>query len=421
MEDVIIIGAGMAGLTAALELKRAGRSFSILEAGDAPGGRARARTLPSGVVADLGAHWLHGEDNVLKAELDRYGIGFVPDQAETLHIFENGEAREEAADGWLDYAIDHTKAERVKSGEAPDCALDDLGIDKTSRQRLAEFGRMWDGIDAPLRPSAREFLTDENTPGGIQIDGGICALIAKMVEDIGKEHLYLRRSVSRISETPEGMRVQAMDGSVWLARRVIFTGSLGVLQSGLVKFAPALSGDFQEHLGGLAMGKVNKIIIELDPLFIAERGIPVDMTMLLLDGEPPHFCHAHSAGQPVLQLYVCGKQAEMVEAFAPEEAVAYVQQVLAPVEALAGFADHVLSPAITTRWVANPYTRGAYSSCLPGATRSGPWTEGMITFCGDTFDDRFPASLAGAFRSGKAGAQVVIGALAEVLPEEMPA
>ncbi len=421
MEDVIIIGAGMAGLTAALELKRAGRSFSILEAGDAAGGRARSRTLNSGVVADLGAHWLHGESNVLKPELDRYDIRYVPDQAASLHVFENGEMREAAMDDWLKDAIDQEKADRVTSGEAPDCALRDLGVDQVARKRLAEFGLMWDGVDAPLQPSAREFLTDENTPGGVQVDGGMCALMTKMIDDIGRDRLHLRTSVSRITQTAEGMRVQAMDGSVWMAHRVIFTGSLGVLQSRLVSFTPPLSADFHEHLGGLAMGKVNKIVVELDRQFLVERDIPVDMSMLLLDAKPPHFCHAHSAGQPVLQLYVSGNQAEAIEAFAPDEALAYVRDILAPVEALEGFADHVLSPPITTRWVANPYTRGAYSCCLPGARRSGPWTEGLITFCGDTFDDRFPASLAGAFRSGQAGAQAVIGELAGVAPEEIPA
>lgn len=416
MEDVIIIGAGMAGLTAALELKLAGKSFSILEAGDGAGGRARSRTLHSGVVADLGAHWLHGEGNLLKAELDRYGIRYVPDEAQSLYVYEGGEMREEAMDDWLDAAIDHEKADRIVSGQAPDCALRDLGVDAEARRRLAEFGLMWDGVDGALQPSAREFLIDENTPGGVQIEGGMCALINRLVEEVGRDRLHLRRSVSRITQTPEGMQVQAMDGSVWMAQRVIFTGSLGVLQSRLVRFTPPLSADFHEHLSGLAMGKVNKIIMELDPQFLGERDIPVDMSMLLLDADPPHFCHVHSAGQPILQLYVSGNRAEAIEAFAPDEALAYAQGILAPVEALEGFADHVLSPPITTRWIANPYTRGAYSCCLPGAKRSGPWTEGMVTFCGDTFDDRFPASMAGAFRSGQAGARVVIAELTEALP-----
>ncbi|MBW8881988.1 MAG: hypothetical protein JF615_11415 [Asticcacaulis sp.] len=43
--------------------------------------------------------------------------------------------------------------------------------------------------------------------------------------------------------------------------------------------------------------------------------------------------------------------------------------------------------------------------------RSGPRVEGLIVFCGDTFDTRFPASVAGAYLSGQAGAQLVIAAL----------
>ncbi|MBW8734560.1 MAG: FAD-dependent oxidoreductase, partial [Asticcacaulis sp.] len=90
MEDVIIIGAGIAGLSAALECKRAGLSFRILEACDQPGGRARSRTLLSGRTVDLGAHWLHGDDNPLKRELDRYAIAWRKDEGDALYVLEGG-------------------------------------------------------------------------------------------------------------------------------------------------------------------------------------------------------------------------------------------------------------------------------------------------------------------------------------------
>jgi monoamine oxidase len=423
MTDIIIIGAGFAGLSAALELKAMNVPFLVLEAGDAPGGRARTRNLSSGTAVDLGAHWLHGEHNVLGAELDRYGVGYKRDEGETMLVFENGQAREDDGERF-DGAIDHEKAARIKAGHEPDCPLPDLGKDEASRQSLGHFALMWNGIDPPVRPSAREFLTDENTPGGLQIEGGMGALIRKMAQEVGLEHIHLRTAVSKITEQPdapygERMRVQAMDGSVWMAQHVMFTASLGVLKSQLVRFNPPLSRDFHEHLAGIAMGWVNKIVIELDPQFLAAHHIPVDMGLLMLDADPPHFCHVRSAGQPVIQLYVAGKQAERVEAFSADEALAYASRILAPVEALRGFEPHVVSAPFVSRWIANPYTQGAYSSCLPGAKRSGPWLEGGICFCGDTFDDRFPASVAGAWRSGKAGARLTVEALAtSQQPEE---
>lgn len=410
MEDIIIVGAGIAGLTASLECKRAGLSYRILEACDQPGGRARSRSLSSGRVIDLGAHWLHGEGNPLQAELDRYGIGYRRDTGEAIYIQENGELRQ-AGDDWLDTAIDHDRADAIKSGQAPDCALTELAANPEAHRMLADFALLWDGVDPPVVPSALEFLSDENTPGGLEIEGGMGALIRRMAEEAGLARIHLRTSVSRIAEADDGVRIQAMDGSQWLARRVLFTGSLGVLKSNMVTFQPPLSGDFHEHLAGLVMGRVNKIVIECDPAFLAAREIPVDMAIELLDGDPPHFCHVHSGGEPVIQLYVAGRQAERVEGMTPAEALDYAVGVLRPVAALRGFDMHVVSPAIVTRWVANPYSRGAYSCCLPGAKRSGPRMEGAIVFCGDTFDTRFPASVAGACLSGRAGARMAIEAL----------
>jgi monoamine oxidase len=416
MTDIIIIGAGFAGLSAALELKALGVPFVVLEAGDAPGGRARTRNLSSGTAIDLGAHWLHGEHNVLGAELERYGLGYQRDEGGTMLIFENGAVREDDGERF-DGAIDHAKAERIKSGHEADCPLPDLGKDEAARKSLGDFALMWNGIDPPVRPSAHEFLTDENTPGGLQIEGGMGALIRKMAQEAGLENIHLRTAVCKISEQPdpgngERMRVQAMDGSVWTAQRVIFTASLGVLKSALVSFSPPLSRDFHEHLAGIAMGWVNKIVIEVDPHFFAHHDIPVDTGLLLLDNDPPHFCHVHSMGQPIIQVYVSGKQAEAIEAFSADDALHYASRLLAPVEMLHGFEPHVVSAPFVSRWVANPYTQGAYSSCLPGAKRSGPRIEGGICFCGDTFDDRFPASVAGAWRSGKAGARLTVEAMA---------
>ncbi len=416
MEDVIIIGAGVAGLTAALECKRAGVSYRILEACDQPGGRARSRTLASGRVVDLGAHWLHGEDNPVKAELDRYGIAYRRDEGQAVYVVENGELRHEAGD-WLEQAIDQDKARAILEGRAPDGALTELAVDAEAHRMLADFALLWDGVDPPVVPSAYEFLSDENTPGGLEIEGGMGALIEAMAAEAGLARLHLRTSVSKIAETGDGMRVQAMDGSVWQARRVVFTGSLGVLKSNMVSFQPPLSGDFHEHVAGLVMGRVNKIVIDCDPAFFAERDVPVDMAIELLDADPPHFCHVHSAGQPIIQLYVAGRQAEKVEGMAPAEALAYAAGVLSGVDVLRGFDLHVVSPALVTRWVANPYARGAYSCCLPGVKRSGPRVEGGIVFCGDTFDTRFPASVAGACRSGRAGARMAIEALGVKMPE----
>ncbi|MBW8882132.1 MAG: FAD-dependent oxidoreductase, partial [Asticcacaulis sp.] len=111
--------------------------------------------------------------------------------------------------------------------------------------------------------------------------------------------------------------------------------------------------------------------------------------------------HVRGGGQPLIVLFTTGDAANRSEAMSEDEALAYSADILAPVEDLKGFIAHLVSPPVVTRWIANPFTRGAYSALMPGHRRHAPWWTGPVGICGDSFDDRFPASLAGAWRSAR--------------------
>ncbi len=410
MTDVLIIGAGVAGLSAALELKKRGLSCLVIEALDKPGGRARTRRSASGTAIDLGAHWLHGEDTPLRAVLDHYGLAYHEETDGEMYVQSRGKCTRSDED-WMNAAVDWNKAQAIKTGELPDVPLPDLGIDDAARERLGQFGLMWDGIDPPYHPSAYEFLTDENTPGGLQPKAGMSGLIEALARDVGMENLRLNTPISAIVSQKDHVDVRAGDGTRFMGRVALFTGSLGVLKANAVAFEPPLTADFRRHLAGLVMGKMNKIVVEVSPAFLAERRIAVDTGYILLDAKPPHFCHVHSAGAPIIQLYISGRQAELIEGMTASEAFDYLHRILAPVESLAGFEAHVIGDPVVSAWVSNPFTRGAYSCCLPGTRRQGPHREARVFFAGDTFDERFPASVAGAYRSGQTAAQLISTAI----------
>jgi monoamine oxidase len=393
----------MAGLSAALELRARRVDTLILEAQDHPGGRARTVMTPGGTPVDLGAHWLHGEDTPLKALLDRYGIEGYRDEGDNLLIFEDGKVRKADTDDWLDSGIDHKRAEGIRNGALPDCPLPDLATSDDARRMLTEFGLMWNGLEPPLLPSAYEFLTDENTPGGLEVRTGIGTVISRMAGEAGSMEYGVAATV--VADRGDHVEVHAGE-RIWRARAILFTGSLGVLKGGTVAFDPPFSPDTQAMLDGLVMGRMNKIVAELDPTFFAERNIPVDQSLELLDGDPPHYCHVNGAGLPLINLYVSGKHAADVETMDQAAAMAHLRRALAPVDLLRGWEGHVKGPLLMSAWGSNPYIAGAYSAALPGTRRSGPRREGRIVLCGDTFDPRFPASLAGAFLSGRAAARM---------------
>ncbi len=410
MTDVLIIGAGVAGLNAALELKKRGLSCLVIEALDKVGGRARTRRNPGGTRIDLGAYWLHGDHTPLRGVLDHYALPFHEETGGEMFIQNRGTCVRSEED-WIETAIDWDKANAIKTGAAPDVPLPDLAVDDAARARLSQFGLMWDGIDPPYHPSAYEFLTDENTPGGLQPKAGMGALTDALAHDLGTENLRLNTPVASIVSAKDHVDVLAGDGTRFMGRVALFTGSLGVLKANAVAFDPPLTAEFRRHLSGLVMGKMNKIVVELAPAFFEARSIAVDTGYILLDARPPHFCHVRSAGAPIVQLYISGRQAEIIEGMTAREALDYMHRILAPVEKLAGFEAHVVAEPVVSAWVSNPYTRGAYSCCLPGTRRQGPHREARVFFAGDTFDTRFPASVAGAWRSGHEAARQIAAAL----------
>jgi monoamine oxidase len=76
--DVVVIGAGAAGVGAGQALRARGLSFTILEAGDRVGGRAFTDTASLPVAWDQGCHWMHCADvNPLVAEADRVGTTYL--------------------------------------------------------------------------------------------------------------------------------------------------------------------------------------------------------------------------------------------------------------------------------------------------------------------------------------------------------
>src|SRR5262245_41555153 len=75
MADVVVIGAGLAGLVAADELERAGREVVTLEARERVGGRVHARELDNGAVVEMGAEFILPGNTAVRDLAERLGLG----------------------------------------------------------------------------------------------------------------------------------------------------------------------------------------------------------------------------------------------------------------------------------------------------------------------------------------------------------
>ncbi len=275
--DVIVIGAGIAGLSAAVELCRAGLQVEILEARDRIGGRIFTHIDPSlNYPVELGAEFIHGLAPEIWLPLQQHDIN-VNEVEGDLWCFVEGE---------LQHCDFFEKTDKILS------AMDDKHPDESFLQFLAR--RFPDGEHAEAKQWATGYVSGFNAadPAEVsvhwlvhsrdaeeQIDGdrafriagGYQKLIEISLNELSKAagadaraKLHLNNIVRDIRWTPNSVRVQTRtpEGTATFeAARALVTLPLGVLQAREVRFAPELPREKATALDQLAMGKVVRVTL----------------------------------------------------------------------------------------------------------------------------------------------------------------
>ena len=199
--DLVVIGAGAAGLAAARRARELGLSVAILEAKDRIGGRAHTDSATFGVPWDRGAHWLHNASrNPFTAFAD--AEGFVYDQTPV-------ERRLWSA-GWADAALQAELDDYVARGFAAVRAAGVAGRDVAAAEVIPPHPRFramfcsWlaalAGVD-PERLSTLDYARYEDGGGNWQVVDGYGALLARFGQGLPVE---LRTPVRRIRWGAEG-------------------------------------------------------------------------------------------------------------------------------------------------------------------------------------------------------------------------
>jgi monoamine oxidase len=409
--DVVVVGAGVAGLAAAAALRAAGRRVKVLEAGGRIGGRAATVDI-GGAPVDLGAQWLHAaEDNALIPVLRAGGeaVGLDTPFEGRVRVFDAA-GRPAAGDAYA-AAEARWQAAVEERLDGPDCTLAEAGAAVAGDPWTATV-ETWEGAIIAAADadelSLRDWHDNALSGGNGLVAGGLGAALARCLGGAAGE-VELGAAVSGIEATAGGVRVRTRDGRALRAGAAIVTVSAGVLASGAIGFSPALPGGLADALAGLPMGLLSKIILRArgrDRLGLTEG--TVAFRQVAARGARGASLLFWPQGAPVLMGFVGGRAAWDLAA-RPAEAAAFLREELAALFG-GGAAACFHGDPVLTGWGTDPLFRGAYAYAKPGAAGARrvlaePVWEGRLQLAGEACAPQgLAGTVAGAYESGRMAA-----------------
>ncbi len=403
--DVVVVGAGAAGIAAARRLLAAGLSVTVLEARPRTGGRAVTVPL-RGHPVDLGAHWLHaGPINPL--------VRLGRERGEPLrrapgdgHLFVRGRRGSRADRVALDRAFDRadramTLAARRRDDQPAGKVLPPLG---PSGRRVAKVHGLVSG--RPLDEVSLHDFPSMEYSDNLFIAGGLGAYLARLALGLPVRR---RAAVRAIDWSGDGVRVETNDGTL-RARAAIVTAPMAVLQRDAIRFAPALPLAVREAIHGFTQGVYEHVVLHwpgspftgpdrLASLVGGHRDPPGLLTRI--DGTPFHFFELDQPAAAGLD----GRDRDAPARFA--------RAVLA--DHFGHRAIRTLSVSLSTVWRHDPWSGASWAVVPPGLapvrdTLKAPVGE-RIWFAGEALSRAQWGTAGGAWEEGERAAAEVAGRL----------
>lgn len=413
---VFVIGAGIAGLSAAQALKDAGHAVMVLEGRDRIGGRIHTSRLWPDVPVDLGASWIHGvDDNPLTrlaaaagapVAMTRYG------SAQRHHTESLGPTEADGReDDWASRIVARARAvaERADRDQSLRRAIDRVSppAQRSALQRAQlefhlagdyeqEYSGSADQLSAWNLDDAESFSGDDAL-----FPGGYDQITRFLSRDLD---IRLNAIVSEVRWGEGGVALALGNGDVLRADQVIVTVPLGVLKSGTLRFVPELPGDKREVIERLGMGLLNKHFLRFDQAFWP-TGYDWHELVKETPGRWSQWLSLAKIGAPVLMGFTGADAARAIEPFDDRAIVSEAMQAVRMM-----FCNRAPEPVgwQLTRWNADPLSRGSYSFHAVGSTRADrevlarAEAGGVLRFAGEACSCAHPGTVHGALLSGRA-------------------
>lgn len=360
---VIVVGAGIAGITACQVLRKSGLEVTLLEASNNYGGRIRSLPNFTDVPIELGAEWVHGKDNVWYELLHRagYTLEAEDEEKEDYYFFE-------------EKIVAEPKAERRKIYQQAEEIMEAIEEYEGSAQNAADFANQFSkaaAVQALLNAwlgneygtshhkiclealrIANEFWPEETTNFRLKEESFYDTLAHVFPEALSD--IALNAAVKSINYTEEMVYLKTEQGVNYEAERVVLALPLGVLQQNYLSFTPSLPDNKQEAIRNLGIDTGLKLILKFSKRFWED-----DLASIFGVGIIPEiYPHPHSK-TPIMTAYVMGDKARYLQDLGENKAL---ERVLAELTQMFGKPiNDYLEEHLWQNWGQEPFVRGVYS------------------------------------------------------------
>jgi monoamine oxidase len=404
--DVVVIGAGAAGLAAARRIATAPLSLRVLEARDRAGGRGWTLRDGTGLPIELGCGWLHSADEnewcIIAATL-----GFALDRT-----------RPQWRTQWKNLGFpqadhDDFRATLERFWDRLDAGGD--GEKDVPGASFLEPGCRWNGLINAISTymngveldglSARDFWRYRDTGINWRVVEGYGTLIAALADGLD---ISFDCPAEVIDHGGRLIRIATPRGDI-AARAVIVTVPTDVLAAGVPRFAPELP-DKIAAAQALPLGVADKVYLRLS----GGEDIPSDAHLYgAIDRVETGSYHLRPLGRPLVEGYFGGEFARELE---KEGQAGFASFAIDQLAALIGNDIRKrLELIAASNWVRDPWARGSYSRARPGHADARQVLAAVVDqrlfFAGEACSRDDFSTAHGAYRSGVAAAEQAISAL----------
>ncbi|MBV9348989.1 MAG: FAD-dependent oxidoreductase [Pseudolabrys sp.] len=401
--DVIIIGAGAAGIAAARRVAAAGLRYALLEAAPRIGGRCVTDTAAFGVPYDMGAHWIHKLTSNPLAQLGGAGFDlYAAPRAGRLRVPPRA-ARESELEQYFSALVRSSRAIMEAGRGRTDVAA--------ATVLPGDLGPWQDAVAFALGPystgkelkalSAVDFARAGEREGDGFCRQGYGALLAKLAEGLRAQ---VSTPVTRF-DWSSGLEAQTPRGRI-RGRAAIVTASVNVLARGGINFAPDLPPRVLNAARAVDLGFYEHVALELpgNPL-----GLEND-DLVFAAGAKPAALLANIGGTNLCTVDIAGPQAAALARDGENALRAYGLEWIA-----SAFGNDVKSRvrrSSATRWSENPFVFGSFSAAAPnGADARKILMEPLrdrVFFAGEAVHETLWGTVGGAWESGMRAAEAAL-------------